>query len=108
MGDCHDLYLTTDVLLLADILENFRDLCLNYYSLDPAHYYTLPNFVWDAMLLKTGVVIDMIFDEEMYGMTERGLRGGITQVKYPQKWQRQIIDIWYMGELYDEKNIIIH
>ena len=57
LGQYHDLYLRTDVLLLTDVFENFRDLCLEYYGLDPAHYFTLPNFAWDAMLLKTGVEI---------------------------------------------------
>ena len=51
LGQYHDLYLRTDVLLLTDVFENFRDLCLEYYQLDPAHYFTLPNFAFDAMLL---------------------------------------------------------
>ena len=48
------------MLLLTDVYENFRDLCLNYSGLDPAPYYTLPNFALDAMLLKAGVLVDMI------------------------------------------------
>ena len=50
MGEYHDLYLKTDVLLLTEVLENFRDMCLSYYGLDPVYYYTLPNFAFDAML----------------------------------------------------------
>jgi len=80
LGEYHDLYLNTDVLLLTDIFENFRNMCLEYYELDPAHYYTLPNFAWDAMLLKTGVVLEQIHDLEMYEMIESGLRGGMVQV----------------------------
>ena len=71
LGQYHDLYLRTDVLLLTDVSENFRDLCLEYYGLDPAHYFTLPNFAWDAMLLKTGVEIDPLTDQEMYEMIEK-------------------------------------
>ena len=41
-GDYHNFYLLTDVLLLADVLENFRDVCLQHYGLDPAHNYTSP------------------------------------------------------------------
>ena len=52
LGQYHDFYLSTDVYVLADVFENFRDMCLEYYQLDPAHYYTLPNFAWDAMLKK--------------------------------------------------------
>ena len=68
LGQYHDLYLQTDVLLLTDVFENFRDLCLEYYGLDPAHYFTLPNFSWDAMLLKTDVKIDPLTDKDMYEM----------------------------------------
>ena len=82
LGEYHDLYLATDVLLLTDVFENFRDMCLDYYGLDPAHYYTLPNFAWDAMLLKTGVELDQIHDLDMYEMIENGLRGGMCQVSH--------------------------
>ena len=79
MGEYHDLYLKTDVLLLTDVFENFRDMCLSYYGLDPVYYYTLPNFAFDAMLKLTGIEIDLVYDQEMYEMIEAGLRGGMTQ-----------------------------
>ena len=50
MREYHDLYLCTDVVLLADVFENFRKVCLNQYELDPAHYYTSPGLFCDAML----------------------------------------------------------
>ena len=59
-GEYHDFYLTSDVLLLTDVFEHFRTMCMGYYDLDPAHYYTLPNSAWDAMLLKTDVELDFI------------------------------------------------
>ena len=98
MGEYHDLYLTTDVLLLTDIFENFRKLCMNYYGLDPAYYYTLPNFAWDAMLLQTGITIDMAYDLDMYEMIEKGLRGGITQVAK----KKVEANNKYMGKSYDK------
>ena len=48
-GDYHDIYLKSDVLLLADIFENFRDLCLSYYKLDPVHYYVHQE--WQGLLV---------------------------------------------------------
>ena len=50
MGEYHDLYLTIDVFLLADIFENFRDTCLKYYGLDPQHYLSSPSLAWDSAL----------------------------------------------------------
>ena len=52
LGDYHDLYVKTDVALLADVFENFRKICLTQYGLDPAHYYTSPGLSWDALLKK--------------------------------------------------------
>ena len=50
MGKYHDLYLKSDILLLADVFENFRKTCLQCYKLDPCHYFTSPGLSWDAML----------------------------------------------------------
>ena len=58
LGEYQDLSCTTDVLLLADIFENFRDLCLADYELDPVHYFTLPGFAWDAMLKLTKIRLE--------------------------------------------------
>ena len=55
IGDYHDLYLQTDVLLLADVFENFRSTAMNTYGLDPARYYTLPGYSWDCLLKCTNV-----------------------------------------------------
>ena len=98
MGEYHDLYLKTDVLLLTDIFENFRDVCMKYYGLDPAYYYTLPNFAFDAMLKMTGVEIDLIYDQEMYEMIEAGLRGGMCMVST----KKVEANNQYMGEEYDK------
>ena len=50
MGDYHDLYLKADILLLADVFEKFISTCLDYYGLDPCHYFSSPGLSWDAML----------------------------------------------------------
>ncbi|KYN16525.1 hypothetical protein ALC57_11209, partial [Trachymyrmex cornetzi] len=62
LGEYSDLYLKTDVLLLADVFENLRDSCIASYGLDPAYYYTLPGFIWDAMLKldsQTGYIFEV-------------------------------------------------
>ena len=78
--DYHDLYLKSDVLLLADVFENFRATCLRHYNLDPAHYYTSPGLAWDACLKETGQQLELLHDYDMLMMSERGIRGGITHI----------------------------
>ena len=99
MGEYHDLYLKTDVLLLTDVFENFRDMCLSFYGLDPVYYYTLPNFAFDAMLKLTGIEIDLVYNQEMYEMIEAGLRGGMTQTTC----KKVEANNKYMGGDYDKK-----
>ena len=56
MGDYHKLYLKSDVLILADVFENFRKTGKEYYNLDRAH----PCFAWDAMLKMTDINLELI------------------------------------------------
>ena len=79
LGEYHDLYLKTDVILLANVFEAFRDVCLKNYDLDPAHFYTAPGLAWKACLKKTGIRLELLLDPDMLLMFERGIRGGITQ-----------------------------
>ena len=80
MGEYHDLYLKSDVLLLADVFEEFRSVCFENYQLDPAWYYTSPGLAWDAALKKTGVRLQLLTDPDMLLMFEEGIRGGVSMI----------------------------
>ena len=79
LEDYHVLYLRTDVVLLANVYEAFRDTCLKHYSLHPAHFYTSPGLAWKACLKRTGIKLELLTDPDMLLMFEQGIRGGITQ-----------------------------
>ena len=78
LKDYLKLYNISDVLLLADVFENFRDICLKNYGLDPVHYYTAPGLAWDAMLKMTKINLELLSDVDMLLMVEKGIRGGIS------------------------------
>ena len=80
MGDYHDLYLKSDILLLADVFENFRKTCLQYHKLDPCHYFTSPGLSWDAMLKMTDIKLELMVDIDMFQFIEKGMRGGISYI----------------------------
>ena len=80
MRDYHNLYLKSDVLLLSDVFENFRDVCLDNYRLDPAFYYTAPGLAWDACLKITKVRLELLTDYEILMMVEKGIRGGVSMI----------------------------
>ena len=73
----YDLYVQSDTLLLADVLENFRNMCLKIYELDPAKFLSAPGLVWQVALIKTKVKLYILTDTDMMLMVEKGIRGGI-------------------------------
>ena len=121
LGCYHDTYLKTNVLLLADVFEAFRDTCLKNYGLDPAHFYTVPGLAWQALLKTAGEYcehekrrkecelcpdefrLELLTNLDMLLMVEKGIRDGITQaVKGCARTNNK-----YMKDLYkpDELNI---
>ena len=97
LQDYHDLYLKTDVLLLADVFENFRDVCQENYGLDPAWYYTAPGLAWDAALKVAKVELKLLADPDILLMIEKGIRGGVSMIftRYGKANNP------YMGDSYD-------
>ena len=77
LGNYHDLYVQNDTLLLADVFNNFRDMCIKEYELDPASFLSLPGLAWQACLKKTNIELELLTDYDMLLMVEEGIRGGI-------------------------------
>ena len=97
MREYHDLYLKTDVLLLTDVFENFRDMALEHFGVDPCHYVTAPGMFYDALLKTSKVELELVSDSEMYDFIERGKRGGVSSImkRYAEANNR------HMGDRYD-------
>ena len=79
LGEYYDLYAQFDAALLADIFEDFRDKCIEIYRLDPAHFLSSAGQTWQACLKNTEVELELLTDNDMLKMFEKGTRGGICQ-----------------------------
>ena len=73
LGEYHDLYVQSDTLLLLDVFGNFRNICIKVYELDPAHFLTAPGLAWQACLKKTEVKLELLTDNDMLLMVEKGI-----------------------------------
>ena len=80
LGEYHDLYLKTDVVLLSDVFEAFRNVCMTQYELDPCHFYTSPGLSWSACLKMSRVQLELLTDIDKILMVESGIRGGVSQI----------------------------
>ena len=82
LGEYHDLYVQSDTALPADVFENFRDKCIEIYELDPAHFLTAPGLAWNSCLKKNEVELELLTNNDVLNMLEKGIRGEICQASY--------------------------
>ena len=82
LGEYHDLYVQSNTLLLADVFENLRNICLEIYELDSAKSLSAPGLAWQAALKKTKTKLDLLKDINMLLTVEKGIRGGICHSIY--------------------------
>ena len=101
LGEYHDLYLKSDVLLLCDAFEKFIKTCLEYYCLDPSHYFSSLALSWDAMLKMTGIKLQLIDDIDIHLFIEKGMRGGISYISkiYSKSDDNDTIMYWDANNL---------
>ena len=79
-GDFHDFYMKVDVILLADVFDEFSNMCFNYFGLCPGNYYTVPGYAWDCLLKYSGAELELLTKEDMYIFLEKGIRGGYSNI----------------------------
>ena len=77
LGEYHDLYVQSDTLLLADVFEKFRNMCLKMYELDPAKFLWARGLAWEAALKKAKIKLNYLTDIDKLLMVQKGIRGGI-------------------------------
>jgi len=83
MKNHHDHYLLSDVLLLADVFQNFRNSVYEQHHLDPLHFITLPSLAWASALKYTTTKLDLITDPEKYLMIENNMQPSLTDMPKP-------------------------
>ena len=92
LGDHHDLYVQSDTLLLEDVFENFKNICLDIYKLDPVCFVSPPRLACQASFKKTEVRLELLTDYDILLMIKKGL--GVEFAKQHIGMLKQIINIW--------------
>ena len=82
LAEYHDLYVQSDTLLLVDVFETLRNMCLEIYELDLAKFLSAPGLAWQSALKKAKVKLDLLTDIDMLLMVEKGISGGICHSIY--------------------------
>ena len=112
LGEYHEFYVQSDTLLLADVFENFRNMCLEIHELDPSKFLSARGLEWQAAIKKTIVKLDLLTDINMLLMVGKGIRGGISHSiyqyakankymnNYKNNKESSYIQYWYVSNLF--------
>ena len=101
MGQYHDLYFKTDILLLSDLFEKFSSVYLKDYGLDPSHYISSPSLPWDAMLRFNSASLQKINNVDVHLFLEEGMRGvSYISKRYSKSDEDSEIIYWDANNLY--------
>ena len=101
LGEYHDLYVQGHTVLLADLCENFRNICINMYEFDPVKFLSAPGLAWQASLKKTKRKLGLLTDIDMLLMVEKGIRGRIC----PSIYRYAKANNKYMKDYDNNKNV---
>ena len=82
LGEYRDLYVQSYTLLLEDVFENVRNMCLEIYKLDPVKILSVPGLAWQAVLKKTKEKLDLLTEIDMLLKVVKGISGGIYHAIY--------------------------
>ena len=124
LGEYHDLYVQSDTLLLVDVFENFRNVCLQIYELDPAKFLSAPELAWQAALKMTQVKLVLLADIDIVLMVEKAIIRGIChsvyrytkannkymkdknkESSYIQYWDVNNLYVWVMSQKLPVNNV---
>ena len=99
LGEYHDLYLKTDVLLLCNVFEKFISVYLKDY---PCHCFSSPGLSWDAVLKMTGIQLEKINNIDVHLFLENGMGGGVSYIskRYSKSDENTEIMYWDANHLY--------
>lgn len=87
LGDYHYHLLETDVLLLTNVIESYRNVRLQFYEIDPCKTFTAACLAWNAMFKITFVRFELVNDIDMHLFVERYVSGGVSPVT---AWYRHV------------------
>ena len=93
-GEYYCLYLKSDGLLLADNFENFTNMCIKIYELDPAKLLSVSGLAWQAALKEPEVKLELLTVIDMLSVVEKGIKDGLCHAihQYAKAYNKYMKD----------------